>query len=100
MQYLTDLDLIKALSRCRDALTFDEATGKGGLIVVKENVTEGIELKGYYDRDDSSIVRCQEYFEVIFATAGLEVVHTQLQDDWDEELFPLRMWILRAKRDA
>lgn len=99
VQYLTDDDLINALSRCRESLTFDEASGKRGIIFIKENVTDE-ESSAYYDRDDSSIVRSKDYFEVLFETAGLEVMHTSLQEDWDPELFPLRMWVLRAKRDS
>ena len=70
--YLTDDDLIKALMNCRQNLTFDQETGKSGLIFVKENVAS---TGGWFDREDNSIIRSPNYFEAIFKTCGFEILN-------------------------
>ena len=68
--YLTDDDLIKTLVNCRNNLT--ENHEKGGIIVVKENIKS---TSAHLDKEDNSLIRSVEYFNAIFATAGLEVIH-------------------------
>ena len=68
--YLTDDDLIKTLVNCRNNLT--ENQEKGGIIVVKENIKS---TSAHLDKEDTSLLRSVEYFNAIFATAGLEVIH-------------------------
>lgn len=93
--YLTDDDLIRALCKCRENLTFDANTGKGGLIFVKENIKSH---GAWFDREDNSIIRNPVYFEAIFKTCGLEVLHKCTQPGWPKDLFALQMWVLRAIR--
>ena len=68
--YLTDDDLIKTLVNCGNNLT--ENQEKGGIIVVKENIKS---TSAHLDKEDNSLIRSVEYFNAIFATAGLEVIH-------------------------
>ena len=68
--YLTDDDLIITLVNCRNNLT--ENQEKGGIIVVKENIKS---TSAHLDKEDNSLIRSVEYFNAIFATAGLEVIH-------------------------
>ena len=70
--YLTDDDLIKALVNCRNNLTEKQETGKGGIIVVKENIKS---TSAHLDKEDNSVIRSVEYFNAIYASAGLEVIH-------------------------
>jgi len=48
-------------------------TEESGIIVIKENVKS----KGaYLDKEDHSLIRSPMYFQAIFDTCGLEVVHS------------------------
>lgn len=90
--YLTDKDLINILVRCRKNLTSKD--GRKGIIFIKENVTDPTDFTGYFDRQDNSLIRCPEYFEIIFKTAGLQVLKKGFQVEWTEECYPLCMWVL------
>ena len=84
--YLTDVDCVKYLERCRQGLTTN------GIICVKENVA----LKGQFlvDRDDNSVTRTLEQYNELFKAAGLRVVCQVRQARWPTHLFPVLMWAL------
>ena len=84
--YLTDQDLIKAMMNCRNALTYDETTGKGGVVFVKENIKSH---GAWFDREDNSLIRNPLYFESIFKTCGFEILHKSTQQGWPKDLFAL-----------
>lgn len=88
--YLHDRDLIKALSKCRANLT--RKNGKTGLIFIKENVKRGGAL---LDKSDNSIARSEIFFKVIFDTCGLKIIHKTYQPDWDPDLMPICLWVLK-----
>jgi len=92
--YLHDTDLINAISKCRDNLT--RKNGKTGLIFIKENANRAGAL---LDKSDNSIARSEFYFKVIFDTCGLKVIHKSYQPDWDPNLLPICIWVLKPIDD-
>lgn len=84
--YLTDVDCVAYLERCRRALK------PKGVICVKENVA----LKGQFlvDTDDNSVTRTLEQYKSLFASAGLKIVCQVRQSRWPTHLFPVLMWAL------
>lgn len=90
LNHLTTADLTSYLQRCAKALA------PGGLIVVKENITNcGYDV---FDPDDSSVTRTDEGYRKIFSDAGLVVVKSELQKGFPQSLglFPVRMYALRG----
>eukprot|EP00994_Dinema_validum_P001839 NODE_1383_length_983_cov_45.997859_g1066_i0.p1 GENE.NODE_1383_length_983_cov_45.997859_g1066_i0~~NODE_1383_length_983_cov_45.997859_g1066_i0.p1 ORF type:complete len:274 (+),score=100.06 NODE_1383_length_983_cov_45.997859_g1066_i0:58-822(+) len=85
--YLTDSDLVNTLTRCQAALT------ENGVIFLKENITR--DDRFHIDKEDSSITRCDAQYLAAFKEAGVEVVHHQMQKDWPDDLFPLKMYVLK-----
>ncbi|XP_065829132.1 N-terminal Xaa-Pro-Lys N-methyltransferase 1-B-like [Oscarella lobularis] len=88
--YLTDGlisdDLVAFLQRCKAALT------KNGIIVIKENVSSSSEKM--YDDNDSSVCRPSEVFLSIFKESGLRIIKEDMQMDFPEGLYPVKMWAL------
>lgn len=52
-------------------------------------------LKALLDKEDNSIARHSSYFEAIFYTCGLEIVHKSLQPNWDPDLLAVCIWVLK-----
>ncbi|KAI1450845.1 alpha-N-methyltransferase NTM1 [Annulohypoxylon stygium] len=94
--HLTDLQLAAYLRRCGAALSVGEDGKTRGVIVVKENLsTSGKDL---FDELDSSVTRQDETFRQIFEQAGLNIVRTELQHGFPDDLYPVRMYALRPKK--
>lgn len=87
--YLTDEDLTKFFIRCKNSLV-----PKHGMIVVKDNVTQGNE--GTVDMDDSSVTRPREALLDIFKAAELQVVEQTRQQKFPRGLYPVYMFALRT----
>jgi protein N-terminal methyltransferase len=81
--YLTDMDIIKFLTRCGEALKSD------GVICLKENTCDG-ELF-VLDKDDASVTRSVPFLLKLIEAAGLIVVHQETQVDFPEEIFAVPM---------
>ena len=84
--YLTDDDLVEFLIKCRQNLS------SNGLIVAKENVSEGV---SYLDKSDNSVARTRAEFEDIFKRAGLSIEKNGVQQGLPEGLMEVRMWVLK-----
>ena len=81
--YLTDIDIIKFLTRCGEALK------SNGVICLKENTCEG-ELF-VLDKDDASVTRSVPFLLKLIEAAGLIVVHQETQLDFPDEIFAVPM---------
>ncbi|KAI2469247.1 alpha-N-methyltransferase NTM1 [Annulohypoxylon bovei var. microspora] len=94
--HLTDSQLAAYLRRCGAVLSVDDDGKTKGVIVVKENLsTYGRDL---FDDLDSSVTRLDETFREIFEEAGLNVVRTEIQHGFPDDLYPVRMYALRPKK--
>ncbi|CAG4982898.1 unnamed protein product [Parnassius apollo] len=87
--YLNDYDLINFLIRCSKSLTTN------GLIIVKENITSSNEL--VYDEKDYSVTRPYELMLMLFDAACLEIVKTEVQVDFPDEIYSVHMFALKPK---
>uniref|UniRef100_M4BKJ4 Alpha N-terminal protein methyltransferase 1 n=1 Tax=Hyaloperonospora arabidopsidis (strain Emoy2) TaxID=559515 RepID=M4BKJ4_HYAAE len=85
--HLTDVDLVRYLKRCKEALT------SGGFIVIKENIFQTAEPYDL-DRRDSSITRSAVYYKSLFQQAGLTLLAERRQRHFPEELYPVQMYAL------
>lgn len=85
--HLTDVDLVRYLKRCKQALTHN------GFMVIKENVFQTAEPYDL-DRQDSSITRSAVYYKSIFQQAGLTLLAERRQRHFPEELYPVKMYAL------
>ncbi|CAI5735377.1 unnamed protein product [Hyaloperonospora brassicae] len=85
--HLTDLDLVRYLKRCKEALT------SSGFIVVKENIFQTAEPYDL-DRQDSSITRSAVYYKSLFQQAGLTLLAERRQRHFPEGLYPVQMYAL------
>ncbi|KAH0614796.1 uncharacterized protein H6S33_000432 [Morchella sextelata] len=86
--HLSDVQLVAYLARCKNAVL------EGGVIVVKENITETKD--DMYDEIDSSITRTDHKFKNLFRQAGLRVVRTEIQKGFPTQLYQVRSYALRA----
>ncbi|KAE8348583.1 alpha-N-methyltransferase NTM1 [Aspergillus coremiiformis] len=90
--YLTDVQLVEYVMRCRGALT---ATG---ILVIKENISE--EPEGdLYDESESSVTRTDQKLRKLFGEAGMDVILSELQSGFPPHLrlLPVRSYALRPK---
>lgn len=85
--HLTDVDLVRFLRRCKQALT------PHGFIVIKENIFQTAEPYDL-DRQDSSITRSAVYYKSLFKQAGLTLLAERRQRHFPEELYPVKMYAL------
>jgi len=86
--HLTDDHLVDFFNRCITGLK------KGGMLVVKENVTSSGEVET--DEDDSSVTRPPSLLRQIFARADLTIVKEFKQNRFPKELYDVHMFALRA----
>ena len=86
--HLHDLDFIAFFRRCAIGLK------PGGVIVLKDNVSEGSTFM--VDKDDSSVARCKAYMHLLLTLSGLNVALEQRQADFPEDLCPVHMWALTS----
>ncbi|XP_004932113.3 N-terminal Xaa-Pro-Lys N-methyltransferase 1 [Bombyx mori] len=84
--HLNDSDLIKFLSRSKEALS------KNGLIIIKENITTSKEVE--YDEDDSSMTRPLELMTKIFDQVNLRIIHSDIQYGFPEDIYPIHCFAL------
>ncbi|XP_070538528.1 N-terminal Xaa-Pro-Lys N-methyltransferase 1-like [Ptychodera flava] len=88
--HLNDEHLVRFLKRCKEGLT------DGGMVCVKENMTE----KGLsFDEEDSSVTRSNRLFRRIFEKSGWTIVKEALQTNFPVTLYPVKMWALKWKDD-
>jgi SAM-dependent methyltransferase len=90
LMYASDEELTSLLMECVKSVR------KGGFIGIKEN-TLAINREPDVDLSDHSIVRSDEHFRRIFDAAGLELVNYALQSNFPTGVYPVRMYLLRAK---
>jgi protein N-terminal methyltransferase len=88
LMYASDSELFSFLEECKKSIR------KGGFIGIKEN-TLSSEGKPVADRQDHSIVRCDEDFRKIFQKAGLNIVDYAIQKDFPSFVYPVRLYLLQ-----
>lgn len=84
--YLTDEDFVTFLMRCKSSLSTN------GIIFFKENTSS--ENKFVVDKDDSSLTRSEAHYAAIFRAAGVRILREVAQQEWPEDLFPVKMYAL------
>lgn len=88
---LTDVQLVDYLKRIQPSLS------EGGLVIVKENLSNHPEGADVFDDEDNSVTRTDVKFRSIFEDAGLRLVSTELQRGFPQGLYPVRMYALQPK---
>lgn len=73
--------------RCKKALV------QGGMIGIKENIIRV--GKSEFDSVDSSVTRSDSVLKEIFENAGLELVKEETQIGFPQELYPVKMYLLK-----
>jgi protein N-terminal methyltransferase len=91
MSQLTDTDFIGFVRRCLDALKETE-----GVLVLKENMSRSDAY--VVDEDDCSVARSEVVFKTLFEKAGAKVVMERMQYGFPDELFPVKMFALKAAK--
>ena len=71
--YLKEVDSLRLLAKCREALLKDRDSSKPGLIFNKETVTKEDE-KPCKDEDQQLVLRPVEYYRALFKTAGFLII--------------------------
>jgi len=93
LSYMKDNDLLAFLKRSQAALREEGP----GVIVVKENVCrdgEGGVAEIRFDEEDSSVIRSDLYWKMIFCNAGLSLLHERVQYGLPKDLFMVKMYAL------
>ncbi|KAH3900548.1 probable Alpha N-terminal protein methyltransferase 1 [Saccharomycodes ludwigii] len=88
--HLPDNELIDFFIRCKERLI------PNGTIIVKENNTLN-DTDDDFDPQDSSVTRSDKKFREIFEKSGLKLIATERQKGLPKELYPVRMYALKAK---
>lgn len=96
--HLTDRDVVALLERCRAALR------PGGAVVVKDNNSAPADSAGtggryVLDEENHAVIRSYRHMRSLFAAAGLKVERVQRQEGFPEELYAVRMFLLRPAVD-
>lgn len=86
--HLPDDQLVKFLRGCVRGLQ------QNGTIVVKENNTVG---ENEFHCKDSSVTRSDKKFRSIFESANLELIATERQKGFPDELYPVRLYALKPR---
>jgi protein N-terminal methyltransferase len=92
--HLTDTDVVGLLSRCREALRPNGAVG------VKDNTAAAADCdqcggKYLLDEENAAVIRSHTHLKSLFQLAGLQLVRTETQTGFPEDLHPVRMYWLR-----
>ncbi|OCK85199.1 hypothetical protein K432DRAFT_377900 [Lepidopterella palustris CBS 459.81] len=104
--HLTDTQLVTYLRRCKEGLAVKPNPGAenegavpfaGAWIVVKENMSTDSMENDIFDEQDSSVTRTDAKFRALFKEAGLRLVSTELQKGFPRDLYPVRIYALRAE---
>jgi ribosome biogenesis GTPase A len=88
--HLGDEDFIEFFQRCVASLK------PGGFLGMKENNATEAEVTNV-DEEDSSVTRSDTELRRLFAAAGLQVVDVELQTDFPEGMFEIRMYALEPQ---
>lgn len=91
--HLTDRDVVGLLARCTAALR------PGGAVCVKDNTSKPSECDqgdGRYllDLENAGVIRTHAHLRTLFRLAGLKMVKTRVQENFPEDLHPVRMYWL------
>jgi protein N-terminal methyltransferase len=90
--YITDLQLVEFLVRCRGALT------DTGIVVIKENISADSE-GDVYDESESSVTRTDQKFRKLFGEAGMILILSEVQSGFPRHLglMPVKSYALHPK---
>lgn len=88
---LPDDALVEFWSKCREALLPD---GEGSMIV-KENIAPWDDV---FDETDSLVTRTDSKFRELFVKAGFKLIASDIQKGMPKELYPVRMYCLKAAK--
>lgn len=86
---LPDDELVAFWARCREALMPD------GTLIVKENIAP---VEDVFDETDSLVTRTDAKFRQLFIEAGFKLIALDVQKGLPKELYPVRMYCLKAAR--
>ncbi|EGV64474.1 proline di-methyltransferase [Yamadazyma tenuis] len=84
---LPDEELVKFWIKCRENLM------ENGTMIVKENIAT---FEDIFDETDSSVTRTDTKFRELFVQAGFKLIASDVQKGLPKELFPVRMYCLKA----
>lgn len=84
---LPDDELVKFWIRCREALM------PNGTLIVKENIAP---VEDIFDSTDLSVTRTDAKFRLLFEQAGYKLIASDIQKGMPKELYPVRMYCLKA----
>lgn len=84
---LPDDELVKLWARCKEALM------PNGTLIVKENIAP---VEDVFDPTDLSVTRTDAKFRQLFELAGYKLIASELQKGMPKELYPVRMYCLKA----
>ncbi|ABN67264.1 predicted protein [Scheffersomyces stipitis CBS 6054] len=84
---LPDHELVQFWIRCRQALM------PNGTMIVKENIAPQDDI---FDETDSSVTRTDPKFRDLFIQAGFKLIASDVQKGMPKELYPVRMYCLKA----
>lgn len=87
---LPDAELVSFWQRCREALLPNGV----GTMVVKENIAP---VEDIFDETDSSVTRTDAKFRELFEAAGFKLIASDVQKGLPKELYPVRMYCLKAR---
>lgn len=89
---LRDAAVVRALRACAALLV------RGGVLVLKENVTRG--ARGFVsDASDASVTRAPSHWLRLFAAAELCIVKEERVKGFPSALFPVHQWALTRSDD-
>lgn len=92
IMYLTDVDCISFLRRCKQHLS------PNGIIVIKDNISDQDLNAGketcQFDLADHGISRAYKHYIQLFKDAGLNVLETVKQSNYPKNLLPLYFFVL------
>jgi protein N-terminal methyltransferase len=86
---LTDTQLSEYFERIKDKVK------PGGWIVVKENMSSDPWGQDIFDETDNSVTRSDQKFRELFEKAELQIIATEVQRGFPQELFRVRTYALR-----
>ncbi|QBM86514.1 protein N-terminal methyltransferase [Metschnikowia aff. pulcherrima] len=84
---LPDAELVQFWARCKDALM------PNGTLIVKENIAP---VEDIFDPTDLSVTRTDAKFRQLFQMAGFKLIASDVQKGMPKELYPVRMYCLKA----
>ena len=97
--HLTDTDVVRLLSRCRAALR------PNGAVAVKDNTavpSDCDQMGNRYllDVENAAVIRTHAHMLTLYKLAGLKLARSEVQQNFPEDLHPVRMyWLLPVAAD-